>query len=76
MSAGSTSSTSAPARCSSRTSFSRHASSSAAAELLAWREKLVRELQRAGALVLDVLPADITPHLVRRYLDVKVRHLL
>jgi len=48
----------------------------AAAELLVWREKLVRELQRAGALVLDVLPADITPHLVRRYLDVKVRHLL
>jgi uncharacterized protein (DUF58 family) len=48
----------------------------AAAELLVWRDKLVRELQRAGALVLDVLPGDITPHLVRRYLDVKVRHLL
>lgn len=48
----------------------------AAAELLAWRDKLVRELQRAGALVLDVRPEDITPHLVRRYLDVKTRQLL
>jgi uncharacterized protein (DUF58 family) len=48
----------------------------AAAELLAWRDRLVRELQRARALVLDVAPAAITPQLLQRYLDIKVRQLL
>ncbi|MBL4689715.1 MAG: DUF58 domain-containing protein [Nannocystaceae bacterium] len=48
----------------------------AAAELLARRDQLVRDLRNAGALVLDVLPADLTPALVNQYLEVKVRHLL
>jgi uncharacterized protein (DUF58 family) len=48
----------------------------AAAELLSWRDRLVRELQRARALVLDVAPAAITPQLLQRYLDIKVRQLL
>lgn len=48
----------------------------AAAELLAWRDRLMRELKKAGALVLDVSPKDLTPALINRYLEVKVRHLL
>ena len=48
----------------------------AAAELLAWRDRLLRDLKKAGALVLDVSPRDLTPQLINRYLDVKVRHLL
>jgi uncharacterized protein (DUF58 family) len=48
----------------------------AAAEVLAWRDDLVRGLTASGVLVLDVSPADLTPALVRRYLDVKSRRLL
>ena len=48
----------------------------AAAELLAARDKLLRDLKQAGALVLDVAPRQLTSSLISRYLDVKVRHLL
>ncbi len=48
----------------------------AAAELLAWRDRLIRRLKEAGALVLDVSPQELTPALINRYLEVKVRHLL
>ena len=48
----------------------------AAAELLGWRDRLVRDLQAARALVLDVAPAALTPQLLQRYLDIKVRQLL
>jgi uncharacterized protein (DUF58 family) len=48
----------------------------AAAEALAWRDSLVRQLQRAGVLVLDARPGDVTPRLVKRYLEIKARRLL
>jgi uncharacterized protein (DUF58 family) len=48
----------------------------AAAESLSWREAIVRSLKRAGVLVVDARPADVTPELVKRYLDVKARRLL
>ena len=48
----------------------------AAAEALAWRDGLVRQLQRAGVLVLDAQPGDVTPKLVKRYLEIKARRLL
>jgi uncharacterized protein (DUF58 family) len=48
----------------------------AAAEALAWRDGLVRSLQRSGVLVLDAAPADVTPELVKRYLEIKARRLL
>ncbi len=48
----------------------------AAAELLSFRDKLVRSLERQGVLVLDVAPADLTPALINRYLEIKARHLL
>jgi uncharacterized protein (DUF58 family) len=48
----------------------------AAAESLAWRDGIVRGLRNAGALVLDATPAEVTPLLVNRYLEVKARRLL
>ncbi|MBS2015005.1 MAG: DUF58 domain-containing protein [Deltaproteobacteria bacterium] len=48
----------------------------AAGETIAWRDGIVRGLERAGALVLDARPSDVTPLLVRRYLEVKARRLL
>jgi uncharacterized protein (DUF58 family) len=48
----------------------------AAAESLSWRDDLIRGLRNAGALVLDAKPEDLTPTLVKSYLDVKARRLL
>jgi uncharacterized protein (DUF58 family) len=48
----------------------------AAAETLAWRDALIRGLVKAGVLVLDAKPSDLTPELVKGYLDVKARRLL
>lgn len=48
----------------------------AAAEQLAAREDLLRALKKAGVLVLDAKPGDVTPDLVKRYLEVKARRLL
>ncbi len=48
----------------------------AAAESIAWRDDIVRSLKNAGALVLDARPEDVTPLLVKRYLEVKARRLL
>jgi uncharacterized protein (DUF58 family) len=48
----------------------------AAAEIVAWREQLLRKLRERGALILDVDPRDLTPALINRYLEIKARHLL
>jgi uncharacterized protein (DUF58 family) len=48
----------------------------AAAETLAWRDSLIRQLRNAGVLVLDAKPGNLTPELVKGYLDVKARRLL
>jgi uncharacterized protein (DUF58 family) len=48
----------------------------AAAESLASRDSLIRSLRKAGVLVLDAAPGQITPELVKGYLDVKARRLL
>ncbi|MBX3187621.1 MAG: DUF58 domain-containing protein [Labilithrix sp.] len=48
----------------------------AAGESLAWRDAIVRSLKSSGALVLDARPEEITPLLVKRYLEVKARRLL
>ena len=48
----------------------------AAAESLGWRDGLVRELKRHGVLVLDARPGDVTPELVKSYLEIKARRLL
>ncbi|MCB9655074.1 MAG: DUF58 domain-containing protein [Deltaproteobacteria bacterium] len=48
----------------------------AAAEMLLWKDRLLREMQRAGVLVLDVLHSQLTGSLVSRYLEVKARGLI
>ncbi len=48
----------------------------AAAELVSFRDRLIRELKRRGAHVLDTTPGDLTPSLINRYLEIKARHLL
>lgn len=48
----------------------------AAAELASWREALSGELQRHGALVLDVHPDHSTPELINTYLRIKADQLL
>ena len=48
----------------------------AAAEIVAWRDQLLRSLKNHGALVLDVDPSGLTPALINRYLEIKARHLL
>lgn len=48
----------------------------AAAEALGWRDSLIRGLRSRGVLVLDAKPSELTPELVKGYLDVKARRLL
>ena len=48
----------------------------AAAESLSFRDDLIRGLRNAGVLVLDARPEDLTPALVKSYLEVKARRLL
>jgi uncharacterized protein (DUF58 family) len=48
----------------------------AAAELILWRERLVRDLKTGGALVLNVPPQKMTPAVINRYLSIKAQHLL
>lgn len=48
----------------------------AAAEMVLWRDKIHREMERAGVLVLDVLHDQLTGALVTRYLEVKARGMI
>ncbi len=48
----------------------------AAADILAWRQRMLNDLHQHGVLSLDVFPEDLTAPLVNRYLDIKARHLL
>ena len=48
----------------------------AAAELANWRERLAGELQKMGALVLDIDPVQTTPDLINSYLQIKADQLL
>lgn len=48
----------------------------AAAEMIGWREQVIRTLENAGALILDVEPTDLTAKVINRYLEIKARHLL
>jgi len=48
----------------------------AAADALGFREDLIRTLRHSGVLVLDANPGDVTPELVKSYLEIKARRLL
>ena len=48
----------------------------AAADILLWRNQVIRDMESRGVLSLDVFPEDMTATLVNRYLNIKARHLL
>ena len=48
----------------------------AAAELITFHDRLLRDLRKHGALVIDTSPTDLTPALINRYLEIKARQLL
>jgi uncharacterized protein (DUF58 family) len=48
----------------------------AAADILLWRNQVIRDMESRGVLSLDVFPEDMTAPLVNRYLNIKARHLL
>ena len=50
--------------------------SAVAADILLWRDSLIRDLQHRGALVVDATPAEMTAELVNAYLEVKARKRL
>jgi uncharacterized protein (DUF58 family) len=50
--------------------------SAAAAEILAWRQQVITDLQHRGVLVVDAFPEQLTAPLINRYLEIKARHLL
>jgi uncharacterized protein (DUF58 family) len=48
----------------------------AAADILAWRHRVLADLEMSGVLSLDVFPENLAAPLVNRYIDIKARHLL
>lgn len=48
----------------------------AAAEMILGRDRLARDLEADGSLVLHTLPQNLTPALVNRYLEIKAGHML
>ena len=50
--------------------------SAAAAEILGWRQQVLRDLHSQGVLILDEFPENLTAPLINEYLAIKARHLL
>lgn len=48
----------------------------AAADILLWRDQVVKDLTHRGVLVVDTFPDELTAPLVNQYLEVKAKHLL
>jgi uncharacterized protein (DUF58 family) len=48
----------------------------AAADILLWRDQVLKDLQHRGVLTIDVFPDELTAPLVNQYLEVKAKHLL
>ncbi|HEX5442581.1 MAG TPA: DUF58 domain-containing protein [Pirellulales bacterium] len=48
----------------------------AAADILAWRNQVLADLEAKGVLALDVYPEGLTAPLINSYLEIKARHLL
>lgn len=48
----------------------------AAADILLWRDQVLKDLEHRGVLVVDAFPDELTAPLVNQYLDVKAKHLL
>lgn len=50
--------------------------SAAAADILLWRDQVIRDLRHRGVLTVDAFPDELTAPLVTEYLKVKAKHLL
>ncbi len=50
--------------------------SAAAAQMLTWRNEVIRRIERQGVLVVDAFPEQLTSPLVNHYLEAKAKHLL
>jgi uncharacterized protein (DUF58 family) len=48
----------------------------AAADILLWRDQVVKDLEHRGVLVVDAFPDELTAPLVNEYLKIKAKHLL
>lgn len=48
----------------------------AAADILLWRDQVLRDLEHRGVLIVDAFPDELTAPLVNEYLDIKAKHLL
>ncbi|OYP35437.1 DUF58 domain-containing protein [Rhodopirellula sp. MGV] len=48
----------------------------AAADILIWRDQVLKDLEHRGVLLVDSYPDELTAPLVNQYLEVKAKHLL
>lgn len=48
----------------------------AAADILIWRDQVLRDLEHRGVLLVDSFPDELTAPLVNQYLEIKAKHLL
>ncbi|MDB4810005.1 DUF58 domain-containing protein [bacterium] len=48
----------------------------AAADILLWRDQVLKDLTHRGVLVIDAFPDQLTASLVNQYLEIKAKHLL
>ncbi|QDT03281.1 hypothetical protein K227x_16630 [Rubripirellula lacrimiformis] len=50
--------------------------SAAAADILLWRDQVLKDLEHRGVLIVDAFPDELTAPLVNQYLEIKAKHLL
>ncbi|MCA9136218.1 MAG: DUF58 domain-containing protein [Planctomycetales bacterium] len=48
----------------------------AAADILIWRDQVLKDLEHRGVLLVDTFPDELTAPLVNQYLEIKAKHLL
>ena len=48
----------------------------AAADILVWRDQVLKDLEHRGVLMVDTFPDELTAPLVNQYLEIKAKHLL
>lgn len=48
----------------------------AAADILVWRDQVLKDLEHRGVLLVDTFPDELTAPLVNQYLEIKAKHLL
>jgi uncharacterized protein (DUF58 family) len=48
----------------------------AAADILLWRDQVLKDLEHRGVLIVDAFPEELTAPLVNQYLEIKAKHLL